>query len=323
MTRYDRQIAVLPDTSQSQQKLAAARILVVGAGGLASPVLQYLVGAGVGHIRLVDGDVVSLSNMHRQTIYRDGDIGRSKAERAASHMAALNPDCQIIPIPDYLTPDKIAEQAAGVDLVLDCADSFAVSYSLSDYCRGRLPLVSASVVGLSGYCGGFCGHAPSLRAVFPDLPRRFGSCADDGVLGPVVGIIGGLQAQMALAILTGLDPSPLGQLVTYDASANRFGGFRFDTADDPETGPRFIGKSDITADDFVIDLRHENEGPLVTAAARRIAPADITPAVPIANAARVVLCCQSGQRAWVAAETMSNFWSGPIALLALGTAEIN
>ncbi|MEK9760534.1 MAG: ThiF family adenylyltransferase, partial [Candidatus Puniceispirillum sp.] len=121
MTRYDRQLAALPDASQSQQKLAAARILVVGAGGLASPVLQYLVGAGVGHIRLVDGDVVSLSNMHRQTIYRDDDIGRPKAERAASHMAALNPDCQITPVPAYLTPDKIAEQAAGVNMVLDCA----------------------------------------------------------------------------------------------------------------------------------------------------------------------------------------------------------
>jgi len=321
MTRYDRQIAVLPDARQSQQKLAAARILVVGAGGLASPVLQYLVGAGVGHIRLVDGDVVSLSNMHRQTIFRDDDIGRPKAERAARHMAALNPDCQITPVPAYLTPDKIAEQAAGVDLVLDCADSFAVSYSLSDYCRGQLPLVSASVVGLSGYCGGFCAQAPSLRAVFPDLPRRFGSCADDGVLGPVVGVVGGLQAQMALAILTGLDPSPLGQLVTYDAGANRFGGFRFDAADEPGSSPYFIGKTEITVDDFVIDLRHENEGPLVTAAAHRIAPADITPAVPIANAARVVLCCQSGQRAWMAAETMSNFWPGPIALLALGATE--
>ena len=318
MTRYDRQLTVLPDSSRSQQKLAAARILVVGAGGLASPVLQYLVGAGVGHIRLVDGDVVSLSNMHRQTIFRDADIGRPKVERAASHMAALNPDCQITPVPAYLTPDKIAEQAAGVNLILDCADSFAVSYSLSDYCRGRLPLVTASVVGLFGYCGGFCGAAPSLRAVFPDLPHRFGSCADDGVLGPVVGVIGGLQAQMALAILTGLNPSPLGQLITFDASANRFGGFRFDAADDPEKGPRFIGKSDITADDFVIDLRHENEGPLVSAEARRIAPTDITPAVPIANAARVVLCCQSGQRAWAAAETITEFWSGSIALVALG-----
>ena len=158
MTRYDRQMNVLPDASRSQQKLAAARILVVGAGGLASPVLQYLVGAGVGHIRLVDGDVVSLSNMHRQTIYRDDDIGRPKVERAASHMAALNPDCQITPVPAYLTPDKIAEQAAGVNLILDCADSFAVSYSLSDYCRGRLPLVSASVVGCSAIVAGFAAQ---------------------------------------------------------------------------------------------------------------------------------------------------------------------
>ena len=234
MNRYDRQISVAEFGVDGQKKLAAAKILVVGAGGLASPVLQYLAGAGLGHIKVMDYDIVSVNNMHRQTIFRTDDLGLAKAGAAATNMRGLNPDCQMTPIIEPLTPDNIETHASDVDLVLDCADSFAVSYSLSDYCLNRLPLIHASVVGTAGYVGGFCYNAPSLRAVFPDLPQRFGSCAEDGVLGPIVGIIGSLQAQMTLAVITKQLSSPLGQLVTYDAIGNRFGGFRFDGVEEPD-----------------------------------------------------------------------------------------
>ena len=217
MNRYDRQISVSEFGVDSQKKLAASKILVVGAGGLASPVLQYLAGAGLGHIKVMDYDIVSVDNMHRQTIFRTDDLGLAKAGAAATNMRGLNPDCLMTPIIEPLTPDNIETYASDVDLVLDCADSFAVSYSLSDYCLNRLPLIHASVVGTVGYVGGFCYNAPSLRAVFPDLPKRFGSCAEDGVLGPIVGIIGSLQAQMTLAVITKQLSSSLGQLVTYDA----------------------------------------------------------------------------------------------------------
>ena len=319
MSRYERQISVAEFGRDGQAKLAAARVLIVGAGGLASPVLQYLAGAGIGHIRLADPDIVSVTNMHRQTIFRTSDFGTAKALAAASHMRELNPDCEIKPIVAQVTPDTIDGYAAEVDLVLDCADSFALSYCVSDYCFvKRLPFIHASVVGMAGYVGGFCASAPSLRAVFPDLPHRFGSCAEDGVLGPVVGVIGSLQAQMTIATITRTQPSPLGQLVTYDAVENRFGGFRFDHAEEPNSGLLFISPSQIQPHDLVIDLRTPDEAGLVTPDARRLALDQINTDLPLDGVARIVLCCRSGQRAWVAAEKLSGFWPGAISLIAVG-----
>jgi len=318
MNRYERQMAVGEFGVSGQKKIAAARALVVGAGGLASPVLQYLVGAGLGYIRLMDPDIVTAGNLHRQTLFRVGDLGLAKVMVAAKHMANLNSDCKIMPIKKQLTPDNVDAHTANMDLVIDCADSFAVSYTLSDNCLGRIPFIHASVVGMAGYVGGFCANSPSLRAVFPNLPQRFGSCAQDGVLGPIVGVIGSLQAQFILGVITGQSPSPMGQLVTYDAAANRFGGFRFDSADDPDDYLQFISPSQVQHGDLVIDLRDSSEAPLVTSNAIRAKLDTIVPELPLGNAGRVVFCCQSGQRAWTAAEKLSEFWSGPISLIAAG-----
>ncbi|MBY5935100.1 HesA/MoeB/ThiF family protein [Tateyamaria omphalii] len=317
MSRYARQTAVLGDAAQAQ--LGEASVLVIGAGGLAVPVLQYLVGAGMGRIRLVDADLVSLSNLHRQTLFRTADIGQPKVDVAARTMSALNPETTLEPIRQRLDPANLGTLCDGIDLILDCADSFAASYMASDHClQTGQPLVSASVVGTAGYAGGFCGGKPGLRAVFPDLPDRLGSCDADGVLGPSVGVIGSLQAQMAIAILTGYE-TPLGQLVTYDAEALRFGGFRFDTASDPTPNPGFIAPADIHANDFLVDLRAKGEpGPDLPHAIRH-AVTDFGPHGPQPKQdQRAVLACRSGLRAWQAAERLSQHWAGEIKLLALG-----
>lgn len=317
MTRYARQTAVLgPGT---QQCLTDARALVIGAGGLAAPVLQYLVGAGVGHLRVIDTDVVSRSNLHRQTLFGETDIGQAKTDAAARRLADLNSDVRVEGVAARVDPANIAALCDGIDLVLDCADSFAVSYIASDYCIATgQPLISASVVGTDGYVGGFCGGKPGLRAVFPDLPEQLGSCDSDGVLGPSVGVIGSLQAQMAIAVLVG-DNRPLGQLVTYDAGTLRFAGFRFDSAPNPAPDPGFIAPGDIKTGDFLVDLRAQDEvGPPLPTAIRSTVSAFGPEGPTPTHHTRAVLACRSGLRAWQAAERLSHHWQGDIKLLALG-----
>ena len=321
MSRYARQ-TLLPEVGPSgQDALAAARVLVVGCGGLGAPVLPYLVGAGVGRLILVDGDVVSQSNLHRQVLFRETDIGHLKVEAAAASLHALNAKCHIDTHAEPLDPINAASLVAACDLVLDCADSFAASYILSDTCLAQnIPLISASVLGHEGYVGGFCGTAPSLRALFPDLPDRAATCATAGVMGPVVGMIGAAQAQMALAALLGQAPSPLGQLMRFDLRNFRASGFRFDRAPEPELGPTFIAAASIEPDDFVVELRGIDEAPTpVTPEAIRLSVAELALQKPQPSAdQRAVLVCRSGLRSWQAANHLRSYWSGTITLISMG-----
>ncbi|MFA7504830.1 MAG: HesA/MoeB/ThiF family protein [Burkholderiaceae bacterium] len=319
--RHARQV-ILPEVGeQGQARLAAARVLVVGAGGLGVPVLQYLAGAGVGRITLVDPDEVADHNLHRQPLYRIADIGRPKVEAARDALAALDPAVAVVAIREWFDPANAPALLADCDLALDCADNFAVSYALSDACQAAgKPLVSASALALQGYVGGFCGGAPSLRAVLPELPERAPSCDTAGVLGPVVGILGAMEAQMALSVLLGLRPSPLGRFVTLDVADWRIGGFRFDSAPEPGSPePRFVAPSQITPADIAIDLRDADEAPLPAAPhALRIAPHELADWSPPPADRRVVMCCRTGLRSWHAARALRERWPGEVVVAAFG-----
>ena len=319
--RYARQ-TVLGDVGPAgQARLAAASVLVVGAGGLGCPVLQYLAGAGVGRLIVVDHDVVEETNLHRQPLYTMQDIGKPKAECARAALLRFNPGLAIEAAVERLTPQTVAALVAKADLVVDAADSFAVTYMLSDACHAvAKPLVSASVVGLSGYAGAFCGGGPSYRAVFPDVAMDGGTCATMGVLGTAVAVLGGLQAHLALHLLLGLEPTVLGRVVTFDARTLAFGGFGFGGTPEPDTFVSFIAADAVRPADLVVDLRGLDEAPQSPfAGARRLDVNQLTEiATQLPRDKRIVLCCRSGQRALIAADRLRAGGIENLALVALG-----
>lgn len=318
--RYLRQ-SVLPEIGErGQARLAAASVLVVGAGGLGCAVLQYLCAAGVGRLVVLDADRVEVSNLHRQPLYRMSELGEPKAAAAAASLTALNPEVRIEATVERLTPANAAGWCVRADVVVDAADSLALTYILSDECaRQRKALVSASVLGLSGYAGVFCGAAPSYRAVFPEMPRRAGSCTDNGVLGSAVGVLGTLQAHLTLAYLLELAPPVLGRLVSVDLAKLRFGGFSFAAASEPpEPLLRFIAAHEVRPDDVVIDLRGVDEAPAAAFPDALRLGVDQVASQSLPSGARIVLCCRSGIRAWRAGRALLERRVRDVALIALG-----
>ncbi len=228
--RYARHI-VLPEVGGTgQQALLAARVLVVGAGGLGSAALLYLAAAGVGHISVIDPDRVSLDNLQRQVVHESAKIGTAKATSAAGRLRALNPDIRIEPIVGRLSAANAPDLVARSDLVLDGSDNFATRYLVNDACYlGDRPLVSAAVLRFEGQLGVFAGRAgPCWRCLYPEPPdpHRVPSCAQAGVLGAVAGVMGALQATAALKRLLGLGDDDVGRLLVYDALG---AGFRIMT----------------------------------------------------------------------------------------------
>jgi molybdopterin/thiamine biosynthesis adenylyltransferase/rhodanese-related sulfurtransferase len=316
--RYSRQTVLAEVGAAGQAKLANASVLVVGAGGLGCPVLQYLAGAGVGRLTIVDHDTVEESNLHRQPIYGMDDIGKPKARAARDRLQRFNPGIAIDAVVARLTPQNAAALVAKADVVVDAADSFAVTYILSDACHSiAKPLVSASVIGLTGYAGAFCGGGPSYRAVFPEVSIDGGTCATVGVLGTAVATLGSLQAHLTLHLLLGLEPSVLGRVVTFDAQRLTFGGFGFDGSPEPDKVVPFIAPDEVTADDLIVDLRGIDEAAETFAGGQRVDVTDIDTIGQLPHARRIVICCRSGQRALLAADRLRDRGLD-IALVALG-----
>jgi molybdopterin/thiamine biosynthesis adenylyltransferase/rhodanese-related sulfurtransferase len=318
--RYARQTVLAEVGVAGQARLAAASVLVVGAGGLGCPVLQYLAGAGVGRLSIVDHDTVEETNLHRQPLYGMDDLGAAKAEAARERLLRFNPGIAIEAIVARLTPQNALDLVARTDVIVDAADSFAVTYMLSDACHvAAKPLVSASVIGLTGYAGAFCGGGPSYRAIFPEVSIDGGTCASVGVLGTAVAVLGGLQAHLALHLLLGLQPTVLGRVVTFDARRLVFGGFGFVGSAEPESTVRFISPDDIRSDDLVVDLRGPDEAPHPFAGGWRLPVDDVAVlAAEPRPVGRIVLCCRSGQRALLAADRLRERGFADLALVALG-----
>jgi len=319
MSRYERQEQVAEIGLEGQAKLGAAHVVLIGAGGLGHPVASYLTGAGVGRLTIVDHDVVELSNLHRQVHFGEADIGRLKAIVLTEKCAAQNRQIAVMSRPERLEPDNVKALCADADVVIDAADSFAVTYILSDFCRDQnITLVAASVLGFEGYVGGFCGGiAPSVRTVFPQLPEAAQNCASAGVSGPAVGVIGAVQAQMALNIILKLDQSPLGQMVRFDFRKFNQSRFSFLSAPEPEQGFGFISTSNIAEDDRVIELRSQLETPVaITPNALRLNLDEVETLNSVPQ--RTVICCRSGLRAWNAALQLQAKGQAEIALVAAG-----
>jgi adenylyltransferase/sulfurtransferase len=354
---YSRQISLKEVGEKGQAKLRSSRVLVIGCGGLGVPVLQYLAGAGIGKLGLVDGDKLEPSNLHRQTMYALSDVGEHKAILAADRVRALNPEVETRAYTIRLTAENASELVSEYDLVIDCTDNFSTKFLLNDVCvRLRKPAIFSSVYQYEGQLqvvrpdrDGAC-----LRCVWPEATRDglVGNCAEAGVLGPVPGVFGSLQALEALKTVLDL-PGQLGnELLVLDLltmSTSRVRIKRATTCPD-HASSRVVRALDTTAlagaasaepvelsfdslEDAeaqglsVIDIREARElaaTPTPSAKARHIPMAELLHGgEPLAATGKHLLLCASGRRSLAATEELrsrgqSNVYSlrGGVAALA-------
>lgn len=225
LLRYSRQVRLTGFGAEGQQRLLKARVLVIGAGGLGCPALQYLVAAGVGHVGVADDDKVSLHNLHRQVLYTEEDIGKPKAESAAHRLRQLNSEVRIDAFPIHVGPTIAAALITPFDLVLDCTDDFASRYLIDDVCYLlKKPLVYGAVHRYEGHVAVFDGTGTtSFRDVFPANQDNANvlDCETDGVFGTLTGIIGSVQAAEAIALLVNGTSALVNRLWSIDSRSMR------------------------------------------------------------------------------------------------------
>jgi adenylyltransferase/sulfurtransferase len=227
LDRYARHIILKEIGGEGQRRLLAGHVAVIGAGGIGSPLIQYLAAAGVGRLTLIDDDVVSLSNLQRQTLFGTGDVGKSKVDVAKAAVARLNPDVEIISRAERLTAHNAASILQGADIVVDGCDNFATRLSVADAALAlHIPLVSAAVGQFEGQLAVYRGweaNRPCYRCfVGADPDRPEASCAEQGVLGALTGVLGSLAAMEAIRALTGFGEDSAGKLLIVDALSLRF-----------------------------------------------------------------------------------------------------
>jgi len=222
LERYARHIVLHEIGGAGQQRLKKARVLVVGAGGLGSPLLLYLAAAGVGSIAVVDDDTVSLSNLQRQVLHTEDRIGMPKVFSAQKGLAAINPHVEVLPFNSRLTEDNARDLMAGIDLVLDGSDNFTTRYLVNEICVAvGLPLISAAISQWEGQISLYhaAKGAPCYACVFPQSPADglAPNCAEAGVMGALPGVIGSMMAVEAIKFITSAGRGLQGEMLIYDA----------------------------------------------------------------------------------------------------------
>lgn len=259
LERFQRHLGLVGFGPEAQCALLDARVAVIGAGGLGAPILQYLGAAGVGHIDIIDDDVVDRSNLHRQVIHRESDIGRPKTASAADVVHGLHPEAEVTEQRIRLSKDNALDVLRDAALVIDGSDNFLTRYIVSDAAEilGK-PVVYGAILRFEGQVSVFwTGHGPTYRDLFPEppAPGEVPSCADAGVIGVLPGVIGTLMATEAIKVLTGIGEPLLGRVLVYDALAASFRELRL--SPDP-------GREPVTS--VAPDLDDEAEEPLCAVA---------------------------------------------------------
>jgi molybdopterin/thiamine biosynthesis adenylyltransferase len=226
LLRYSRQILLPQVDVAGQLRLKASRVLIVGLGGLGSPVALYLAAAGIGELHLADFDTVDLTNLQRQVLHATESVGQSKVASALSRLRGLNPTIVLVPHAQALDDDSLAGAVAAVDLVVDCSDNFGTREAVNAACfkQGK-PLVSGAAIRLEGQLSVFDprqASSPCYHCLYGHGSDTELTCSEAGVLGPVVGLVGSLQALEALKVLAGFGEPLVGRLLLIDAFTSRF-----------------------------------------------------------------------------------------------------
>ncbi len=223
LLRYSRQIMLPEMDVAGQQKLVDATVLIVGMGGLGCPAAMYLAAAGVGHLLIADDDRVEVTNLQRQLAHSQGDLGKSKVESASETLAGLNPDVQVTTIEERLSGESLDAWVKQVDLVLDACDNFSTRFAINRSCiKHGVPLVSAAAIRMEGQVAVFDSRmdsSPCYQCLYQEDDELDSSCATNGVMAPLVGIIGSIQAMEAIKLLSGIGEPLVGRLLLLDGTA--------------------------------------------------------------------------------------------------------
>ncbi|TCD29583.1 molybdopterin-synthase adenylyltransferase MoeB [Pedobacter psychrodurus] len=332
LNRYIRQM-ILPELGLAgQEKLKAAKVLVIGAGGLGCPMLQYLAAAGVGEIGIIDDDVVELSNLHRQILYNHTDIGQPKAQVAAAKLAMLNPHIRLTAYHERFTAERAGHICQDYDLVIDCSDNFTTRYLVNDTCvaLGKT-LIFGSILQFEGQVAVF-NHQGSAnyRDLYPAPPTENINCVEGGVIGILPGLIGLYMANEAIKLICGIGETLSGKLMTVNALNNAVLIFKIASKKPTDTAKPAPAKTDkaiseidkttldnwleTNADEvFLIDVRESYEHEDDSIGGINLPLYELTASLTAIPKNKKVVCyCQTGQRSKMAVQLLSGIYQGEV-----------